>query len=105
MCPRQTSSQRNNGSAGQPKEITANRVVSPSALFDERAGAELRDRLPQLRLGVHHDRSIPGDRLLERFSRHEQEPDALAARLYHDLVSAVEQHERSVSRFVAPYLV
>ena len=56
-------------------------------------------------LRVHHDRSIPGDRLLDRLSRDEQEPDALVAGLHDDFVAAVEQHERSVaglgSRFTA----
>ena len=71
------------------------------ALLDERAGAQLADRLAQLLLGVHDDRSVPGDRLLERLAGHQQEADAFVARLHHDLVAAVEQHERPVAGLVA----
>ena len=47
--------------------------------------------------GVHHDRPVPRDRLFERPSRHEQEPDALVAGRHRDLVAAVEEHERSIA--------
>ena len=49
-------------------------------------------------LGVHHDRTVPGHRLLDRLSRDEQEADPLVARLHHDLVAAIEQHQRSIAR-------
>ena len=49
-------------------------------MADEAAVAQLGDGLLQLGLGVHHDRSIPGDRLLDRLARDQQEADALVAR-------------------------
>jgi hypothetical protein len=36
--------------------------------LDERSAAQLADGLLQLGLGVHHDRAVPGDRLLERLA-------------------------------------
>jgi hypothetical protein len=41
----------------------------------------------QLFAGVHHDRPVPGHRLLERLARHQQEADALFAGLHGDLVA------------------
>src|SRR5262245_36773308 len=77
-----------------------------SALLDERAVLKLEDRLPQLLLRVHHDRPVPGDRLLERLSRDQQEPDSLIPGLHHHLVTSIEQHERPVAdRFVDRVLV
>src|SRR5262245_22498529 len=75
--------------------------MRPSALADERPIAQLGDRLLQLGLGVHHDRAIPSNRLLDRLARDQQEPDALVAGLDRDLVAAVEQHERAVAGALA----
>src|SRR5215475_4799318 len=72
-----------------------------SALADERPVAQFGNRLLQLGLGVHHDRAIPRNRLLDRLARDQQEPDALLAGLDRDLVSAVEQHERAVAGALA----
>src|SRR6185312_13574913 len=57
-----------------------------------------RHRLAQFGLRVHHNRAVPCDRLLDRLAGHEQEADALVARLHGDLVAAVEQHQRAVAR-------
>jgi hypothetical protein len=51
-------------SATAPRTTGARR----SAALDERSVAQLGDRLLQLRLRVHHDRSVPGHRLLDRFA-------------------------------------
>ena len=45
--------------------------------LDERPVAQLGDGLLQLVLGVHDDRPVPGDRLLDRLAGHQQEADAL----------------------------
>src|SRR5450759_2316108 len=71
------------------------------SLLDERSVTQLRDRLLQLSLSVHHDRSVPGDRLLDRLTGYQQEADALRARLHCDLVAAVEQHQRAVADLFA----
>src|SRR6267142_4343620 len=39
-----------------------------SPVLDEGPVIQLRDRLLQLGLGVHHDRPVPGDRLLDRLA-------------------------------------
>jgi hypothetical protein len=39
-----------------------------SPLLDEGAVVQLGEGLPQLGLGVHHDRAVPGDRLLDRLA-------------------------------------
>ena len=54
-------------------------------MLDERAVAQLGNRLLQFRLGVHHDRAVPGDRLLDRLARHQEEADSLFARLHREL--------------------
>src|SRR5262245_4726892 len=77
------------------------RLCGPLPLADERPIAQLSDRLLQLGLGVHDDRAIPRNRLLDWLARDQQEPDALVAGLDRDLVSAVEQHERAVTGALA----
>src|SRR5439155_192570 len=58
---------------------------------------------PQLRLGVHHDRPLPGHRLRDRPARNEQEPDPGVAGLNGDLVARVEEHERAIAGLVASF--
>src|SRR5689334_23649803 len=70
-------------------------------LPDERAVAQLAHRLVQFGLRVHHDRPVPGDRLLDRLARHQQEADALLAGLHRDLVAAVEHDQRAVAGLLA----
>ena len=62
-------------------------------LFDERTSIELIEGELKLRTGVHHDRTVPGDRFFDRFARDQQEPHPFVTGLHSDLVTAVEQHE------------
>src|SRR6267142_532886 len=56
--------------------VALTRLVAPttaetrpgSPVLDEGPVIQLRDRLLQLGLGVHHDRPVPGDRLLDRLA-------------------------------------
>src|SRR6185369_13839087 len=57
--------------------------------------------LLKLRLRIHHDRSVPGDWLLDRLAGHEQEANALVACLHGDLVTRVEKHKRAIAGFLA----
>src|SRR5438309_1696568 len=57
---------------------------------------ELLERLPELLLGIHHDRSIPGHRLLERLAGHQKEAYPFVTRLHADLIAAVEEDKRAV---------
>src|SRR6516162_11136243 len=72
-----------------------------SPVLDEGAVVELGHCLLQLRLGVHHDRAIPGDRFLDGLARDEEKPDAVVAGLDRDLVAAVEEHQRAVAGALA----
>src|SRR5215471_20763040 len=81
---------------GPRSERREHATPAASAVLDEGAVAQLGDGLLQLGLGVHHDRPVPGDGLLDRLARDQQETDALLARLHGDLVAAVEQHQRAV---------
>ena len=51
-------------------------------MLDEVAGLQLRHRLSKLLLRIHNDGSVPGDRLFDRLTRDQQEPDALVAGSY-----------------------
>src|SRR5262249_14158712 len=68
-----------------------------SPLLDERAVVQLAECLLQLGLRVHHDRSVPGDRLFDRLARYQQEADSFLAGLHRYLVAAVKYDERAVS--------
>src|SRR5262245_27274368 len=69
--------------------------------LDERPLLQLVDGLLQLRLGVHHDWSVPGDRLFERAAGDEQEANPVIAGMDSDLVAAVEEHQRTVPYGIA----
>ena len=71
-------------------QYTARSVLT---LLDERPVPQLGVSLLQLFPGVHHDRPVPGDGLLDRLPRHEQEPDPGVSRLDRHLVAAIEQHQ------------
>src|SRR2546423_6878190 len=73
---------------------------SREALLDERAAAQLAERLRELFLRVHDNGSVPRNGLPDRLARDEQEADPVVARLNGHLIAAIEQHERSISRFV-----
>src|SRR5437588_9679510 len=68
-------------------------------LPQESAFLELFERLAELVLGVHHDRTVPGDRLLQRLARTEQKSDPILTGLDDDFVAAVEKDQRPVVRF------
>jgi hypothetical protein len=55
------------------------------SLFDECAAAQLGDRLAQLGLGIHDNRTVPHNRLIARLARHQQE--ALECRLICPMMS------------------
>src|SRR5688572_12870988 len=80
-----------------PSRRSAGKLLS---VFDEGAVAQLGVGLAQLFGRVHHDRSLPRHRLLERLSRHEQEPDPRRSRLHRDLVAAIEQNEGPIAHHV-----
>src|SRR4030095_4851414 len=61
------------------------------ALLDERAAVELVECPLKFCSRVHHNRTIPGDRLFDRLAGDEQEPDSFITGLHRDLVTAVEE--------------
>ncbi len=65
-------------------------------LLDERAVLQIGHRLPELLLRVHHDRTVPSHRLLDRFARYQQEPNPLRSGLHGDLIALIEQHQRVI---------
>jgi len=69
-------------------------------MLDEVTGLQLRHRLSKFLLRVHNDGPVPRDRLFDRFTRNQQEPDALIAGLNDDLISAVEHHQRVIACIV-----
>ena len=81
------------------------RVESPAQLLQwllmKVPSAQLADGLLQLGLRVHDDGPVPGDRLLDRLARNQQEADALLAGLNRDLIAAVEQHQRPIAGALA----
>ena len=64
-----------------------------SGVFNERPDAQLVVSALELLFGIHDDRAVPGNRLLDRLTRYEQETDTLVTGLDADLVTAVEQHQ------------
>src|SRR5579883_517450 len=66
-------------------------------LSDEAPLPELSHGLLQLRLRVHHNRTVPRDRLLQRPSRDKQKSDAFVACRDRNLVAAFEQDEGAVA--------
>src|SRR5215510_16525097 len=81
--------------------LSSNAVWSRSAVLDERAVAQLGDRLLELGLRVHHDRAVPGDGFLDRLAGDEQEAHAFVAGLHGNLVATVEHDERPVADALA----
>ena len=82
---------------GMLRRSAAGGVTSP----DKRTAAQLGERLLQFGLRVHHDRAVPGDRLLDRLAGHEEEANALVAGLHRHFVAAVEDDERAVAGLLA----
>src|SRR5438094_10247798 len=67
---------------------------------DESAGVQFGHSMAQLFLRVHHNRTVPCNRLLDRLTRYQQEVDTLVARLPHDPDATVEEHQRVVTDIV-----
>ena len=61
--------------------------------FEKGPLLELLERLLELLLGVHHDRTVPRHWFLERLARNQQEADPVFAGLHGNLVTAVEENE------------
>src|SRR5204863_146690 len=74
-------------------------------MLDERAVLELFDRLLDLLAAVHHDRTPPGNRLVERLTRHQEEPRRRVAGLHPDRIAILEDDEVTVLDDVVGFLV
>ena len=61
--------------------------------MNEGAAVQLGPGLPQLSLGIHHDRPVPGYRLLKRLARDQKKANPLRPSLHHNLVAAVKEHQ------------
>src|SRR5260370_5643732 len=73
-------------------------VRRTSGVLDERAVVQLGGRLFQLRPGVHHDRPVPRDRLLNRLTGDQKEANAFLPGLNRYFVAAIKYDEGAVSR-------
>src|SRR5262252_5781615 len=71
-----------------------------SLLLDERSLSNLPEGRPQLFLRIHHDRSMPGNRFLERLAGYQQESNARLAGLHRHFVSSVENDEGAILRIL-----
>src|SRR5437773_2105381 len=60
---------------------------------DEVPAPQVLERLLDLRAGIHHEGSMPGDRLSQRPGRREEEPAALRSRRCLDQVAVSEDHQ------------
>src|SRR5690348_10606927 len=75
-------------------------LSADSAMLDEAAVIQFGNGLAKLLLGVHHDGAIPSHGFFDRLAGYQQESDALAASLHHDLVSAVKEHQGVIADIV-----
>ena len=57
--------------------MTTEGADTSGLLFDEASVAQLGNGLLELRLGVHHNRAVPRDRLLDRLGAAQPHPGAL----------------------------
>src|SRR5262249_20879102 len=74
-------------------------VLRASRRFQKCSFLQFRECLPQLLLRIHHDRTVPGDRLLERLAGDQQEPHSILSRLNGNFVAAIKEDERAVVCF------
>jgi hypothetical protein len=65
---------------------------------EERPLLEFCERLAQPLLVVHHDWPVPRNRFLQGLAGDEQEAYSVGSRLHDDLVSPVEEHQRTIGR-------
>jgi hypothetical protein len=70
--------------------------LAPRVRSEERAILELRKCMPQLLLGVHRDRTVPGHRLLQRLAEMSTNRIPSSVGLDLDLVPTVEENEGAV---------
>src|SRR5207253_8420135 len=75
------------------------------SMLDERAVLELFDRLLDLPAAVHHNRTPPRNRLVERLARHQEEPRRRVAGLHPDRIAILEDDEVTVLDDVVGFLV
>src|SRR5258705_2824191 len=64
-----------------------------SLRFQERAFTKFLKRLLKLLLRVHYDWPIPRNRLHERLTRHQKEPDTIVTGLHDNFITTVKEHE------------
>src|ERR1700736_2983009 len=91
VCPRI----ENGFKQSEVGNIPGNPLLPEPFLFQESSLLEFRECLLQLLLSVHHDRAVPSDGLLKRFSRNQQEADSVVSGLNRDLVVWIEKDERA----------
>src|SRR5262245_19178591 len=70
--------------------------ASPLFMFQKCALLEFAECQPEFGLRIHDDWTIPGDWLLQRLPRHQQESDPVLTPSDNNLVSSIEQYERAV---------
>src|SRR5215471_10104841 len=69
-------------------------------MLNELAALQFCQSLSQFLLGVHDDRTVPGNRLLNRLARYQEKTDAFVAGLNDNLIAAIEEHERVIAGLV-----
>src|SRR5260370_1174811 len=57
---------------------------------------QLLERLLELFLRVHHDRTVPSHRLLQRLPRDQEKPDPVLSGLYLQFIAPIEEYERAI---------
>ena len=69
------------------------RTTNRLAVFEKSPGLKLAESLLELLPRIHHDRSVPGNRLPEGFAGDKQEPDSLFSSLNRHLITRIEQEQ------------
>src|SRR5271166_5059190 len=88
-----------NQHGGRNQSISNSVRLPPRSLrLQECPPLKVLECLLELLLGVHHDRSVPRDGFLKRFSREEEKPDPFVTRLHRNVVAPVKEYERAVLR-------
>src|SRR5260370_18918013 len=72
-------------------------ILAVGGLLQECPFFQFVECLAELLLRVHHDGAIPRHGLFERLARNQQKADAFFACLYHQLVAATQEHQRTVA--------
>ena len=66
------------------------------SFLQEGAFTQLSEGLLKLLLGIHDDRTVPGDRLFERFAGNQEEANAIFSGLHRNFVATIEKDEGAV---------